>query len=216
MNETNIKELYDSITTAGGFTFFSRYRSVSITITHCTFINNSANRNDVNNTRPVLLKSNGHGGAVLIRLAGVENSKISISDSVFRNNLAEVDGAAIYMSLSEEINSNRIELMRNNFTSNIVEVASGGAVSINSFNISYNNTILVKDCDFKGNLGNAGGAFSIALYDSNINSTRSPDSVRFTDCSFVGNAAENEGTAVGLFSLVHVDQIGFPVVFDDW
>ena len=66
------------------------------------------------------------------------------------------------------------------------------------------------------NSGNAGGAFSIALYDSNINSSRNPDGVNFTECDFVDNVAKNEGTAVGLFSLVHVDQVGFPVGFENW
>ena len=89
-------------------------------------------------------------------------------------------------------------------------------MSINSFQISFNNTILVRNCDFVKNGGNAGGAFSIALYDSNINSSRNPDGVNFTDCDFIDNLAENEGTAVGLFSLVHVDQVGFPVGFQDW
>ena len=56
----------------------------------------------------------------------------------------------------------------------------------------------------------------MALYDSNISSSQNPDSVNFTDCNFVDNLARNEGTAVGLFSLVHVDQVGFPVGFDNW
>ena len=91
-----------------------------------------------------------------------------------------------------------------------------GAVSINSFRISYNNTILIEDCHFVGNVGNAGGAFSVALYDSDTSSYDSPDRMNFTNYSFIDNAADNEGTAVGLFSLVHVDQVGFPVSFEDW
>ena len=89
-------------------------------------------------------------------------------------------------------------------------------MSVNSFNFTYNNSIIVEDCEFMGNTGNAGGAFSVALYNSNLESTRLPDEVNFTRCGFYSNKAENEGTAVGLFSLVHVDQIGFPVSFTDW
>ena len=120
------------------------------------------------------------------------------------------------MTLSERVSASTMTLARNKFTYNIVEEASGGAVSINSFNISYNNIIKVDKCYFEGNAGNAGGAFSVALYDSDIDSSSNPDSVTFTDCQFVSNEAENEGTAVGLFSLVHVDQVGFPVGFEDW
>ena len=62
----------------------------------------------------------------------------------------------------------------------------------------------------------AGGAFSVALYDSNYNSAQYPDTVTFYDCKFIGNSAFREGTAVGLFSVIRVDQIGFPVYFVDW
>ncbi|CAI7990699.1 hypothetical protein GBAR_LOCUS524 [Geodia barretti] len=215
VNETSIEELYDSITTGGGFTFFTRGQPATIRIEKCSFVENSANRNDPNNTRPVLLKANGHGGAVLIRLANADGSEITIADSEFVNNKAQVDGGAIYMTLSESVSGSSIFIERSNFTGNTVEEASGGAVSINSFQISFNNTIIVRNCSFLGNSGNAGGAFSIALYDSDINSSRSPDGVNFTECDFVNNMAKNEGTAVGLFSLVHVDQVGFPVGFEN-
>ena len=116
VNETSIEELYDSITTGGGFTFFSRDQPVSIRIENCSFVNNSANRNDPNNSRPVLLKANGHGGGVLIRLANSEGSDITIVDSVFSGNRAQVDGGAIYMTISESVSGSSILLERNNFT----------------------------------------------------------------------------------------------------
>ena len=153
---------------------------------------------------------------MLIRLAGVENSTITITDCQFENNFAQVDGGAVYFSLSENVRWNTISILNTTFINNEVEIASGGAVSINSFSISYNNTIDVRDCYFELNLGNAGGAFSVALYDSNLESTQNPDAVNFENCTFLSNAATNEGTAVGLFSLVHVDQVGFPVSFTDW
>ncbi len=189
---------------------------MEILIQNCRFISNSANRNDPNNSRPVLLKQNGHGGAILIRLVATDNALVTISDCIFTNNTAQIDGGAIYIFLSSGASSNRFLLSNNAFTKNSVEQASGGAVSVNSFDFTFNNSILVEDCSFVGNDGNAGGAFSVALYDSNLNSTRLPDIVSFTRCRFIGNSAENEGTAVGLFSLVHVDQIGFPVSFIDW
>lgn len=214
--ETNIQDLYSAVSTSGGFTFFSQGQDVEIFIHNSHFISNSANRNDPNNSRPVLLKENGHGGAVLIRLSNTDNSKITISDCTFTNNSAQVDGGAIYIYLSEDTSSSSFVLRNNTFTGNGVEEASGGAVSVNSFSFTFNNSILVEDCSFTENRGSAGGAFSVALYDSNLDSTRYPDVLSFTRCAFIRNAAENEGTAVGLFSLVHVDQIGFPVSFTDW
>ena len=116
LNETTIADLYDSITTAGGFTFFSRDQPVSIRIEKCSFVRNSANRNDPNNTRPVLLKANGHGGAVLIRLANSQGSEVAIIDSEFRENRAQVDGGGIYVTLSEGVSGSTILLEGNNFT----------------------------------------------------------------------------------------------------
>ena len=216
-NETTVEALLRTITTGGALALFSRDTEfIKITITNCTFRSNSGNRNDVNNSRPVLLKSNGHGGAVLIRFVNVQNSTVMIENCSFENNFAEVDGGAVFISLSENVSSSLIVFRNNSFINNTVETASGGAISLNSFSITFNNTINIEDCDFISNSGNAGGAVSVALYDSNLNSTAFPDAVNFMRCNFTSNSAVNEGTAVGLFSLVHVDQVGFPVNFENW
>ena len=216
-NSTNITELYRAIITGGGITYYSNSGTVTkLEIRNCTFINNSANMNDVNNSRPVLLKTNGHGGAIIIRLSGSRNSNISITDTVFDNNYAEVDGGAIYFSFSDGATDNSVVLEGVHFTNNRVDQASGGAVSINSFSISYSTEVNVSNCDFMNNSGNAGGAFSAVLYDSDEDSAIQQDSINFANCRFINNSASNEGTAVGLFSLVHVDQVGYPVSFSDW
>lgn len=214
-NSTNITELYQAIITGGGITYYSN-ETAELYIRNCVFINNSANQNDVNNSRPVLLKTNGHGGAIIIRLAGSHNSTIVIVNTSFDNNHAEIDGGAIYFSFSERATNNSVVLEGINFTSNVVEQASGGAVSINSFSISYSTKVDVTNCNFVSNAANAGGAFSAVLYDSDEESATRQDSINFTNCQFINNNASNEGTAVGLFSLVHVDQVGYPVNFTDW
>lgn len=214
-NSTNITELYRAIITGGGITFYSN-ETVNLYIRNCIFMNNSANRNDENNSRPVLLKTNGHGGAIIIRLAGSSNSRINITDTVFNSNSAQVDGGAIYFSFSEMATNNRVLLEKISFTNNVVEEASGGAVSVNSFSISYSTIINVINCNFTSNTANAGGAFSAVLYDSDEESATQQDSIDFANCQFIKNSASNEGTAVGLFSLVHVDQVGYPVNFTNW
>lgn len=213
---TTITDTRAGVTTSGGVTIFTRDRSADVTILDCLFTSNAANRNPINNTRPVLLKSNGHGGAMFIRLIESSGSQVTIAGCTFEDNSAEVDGGAIYLSLSQYSNDNVLSFRNNAFLRNKVEIASGGAISISSFNFTYNNTIYIEDSRFEFNNGSAGGAFSMALYDSFINSTRFPDRIVFRNCSFLSNSASNEGTAVGLFSLVHVDQVGFPVHFQDW
>ena len=213
---TTITELFDSITTAGGFTYYNRNDSVDITIEDCKFINNSANVNDVSTSRPELLKANGHGGGVLIRLAQVTNSNIRITNSWFEGNEAEVDGGGIYFSFSENFSSNSIYLYNNTFVRNRVYESTGGAVSWNVFSFSFNNSFVVKDCIFAENCGTAGGAVGISLYDISVDSFLLPDSAEFVGCKFLRNRARHEGSAVGLFSLVHVEEFGFPVGFTNW
>ena len=214
--DIEIDELYNTVQTSGGITLFSQTDPTDMLIQNCRFINNQASRNAPNNTRPVLLKQNGHGGALLVRLSGTVGGKITIVDSHFESNFAEVDGGAIYISISDRASTNQFIFSNITFSDNRIEDASGGAVSLNSFNFTHNNSFHLSDCVFRSNRGSAGGAFSVALYDSDLLSTESPDSISFERCSFVDNAAVNEGTAVGLFSLVHVDQVGFPVSFEDW
>lgn len=213
---TILTGIYDVISTSGGLTIFSRDIPTDIVIENCTFSSNMANVNPPNNTRPVLLKANGHGGAILLRLVRSHESSMEIRGCTFEGNSAEVDGGAVYVSLSENASDNIITFVDSSFTSNSVTQASGGAISINSFNFTHSNTMLVERCNFTSNSGDSGGAVSVAFYNSNLNSTQSPDNLTLSESIFTGNRATNEGTAVGLFSLVHVDQIGFPVFFQDW
>lgn len=213
---TTLGGLSAVVSTGGALTVLAQNQPISVVIQNCTFSSNVANVNQPNNTRPVLLKVNGHGGAILIRLIGSCDSHVEISGCVFERNSAEVDGGGLYLSLSEFASGNYITLQDTNFTSNVVMEASGGAVSINSFNITFNNTILIQRCHFTSNNGDSGGAVGVALYNSNVNSTRFPDVLAFKNSHFTGNGASNEGTAVGLFSLVHVDQVGFPIYFENW
>ena len=213
-NSTNIT-VYGTIITGGGITYYSN-DTAELQIVNCTFRNNSANINDENNTRPVLLKTYGHGGAIIVQLSSSNDSNIVIRDTIFDNNVAQIDGGAIYFSFSEMATDNSVVLENINFINNIVDEASGGAVSVNSFGIFYSTIVTVTNCNFTNNTANAGGAFSAVLYDSDEKSATFQNSISFTDCSFVDNSASNEGTAVGLFSLVHVDQVGYPVNFTNW
>jgi hypothetical protein len=213
---TTLIGLSNVISSGGALTLLAQGQPIEVSIQNCTFSSNMANWNAPNDTRPVLLKANGHGGAVLMRLVGSHDSHVEISGCVFDGNSAQVDGGGLYISMSEESSENSITVRDTNFTSNAVMEASGGAVSITSFNITFNNSLSVQRCTFYNNSGDSGGAVGVALYNSNLNSTQSLDNLTFSGCHFTENQARNEGTAVGLFSLVHVDQVGFPVYFQDW
>lgn len=213
---TTVSRLFNSITTAGGFTYFSQNASVSITVDRCSFVGNKANTNSPSDTRPELLKANGHGGAVLIRLAGITKGVINITNSLFHSNEAEIDGGGIFFSLSENFSSNSVYLYNNTFINNTVLKSSGGAISWVVFSYSFDNSLVVENCNFINNSGNAGGAVGLLLHGTSLDSFLLPDSAHFIDCLFYNNVGSIEGTAVGLFALVHVEEFGFPVEFTDW
>ena len=213
---TIVSQLFNSITTSGGFTYYNLNGNVSIRIDHCQFIGNRANVNRASDTRPMLLKANGHGGAVAIRLAGIGNGVISVTNSLFDSNEAEVDGGGIYFSLSDGFSSNSVHLCNNTFTSNRVLESSGGAISWIVFSYSFNNSLIVEDCIFTNNSGNAGGAVSISLHGTSLDSFLLPDKAHFIHSLFSSNVGKIEGSAVGLFALLHVEEFGFPVEFTDW
>ena len=212
---TTISDVIGSIITAGGFTYYNRdSENVSIIIDQCKFINNKANTNDGPTIRPLLLKGNGHGGAIIIRLLGVSEADIQITNSLFDGNEAEVNGGGIYFSTSENFYSSNVYLYNNTFIHNRAYSSSGGAISWNTFSSSFNNSLVVNDCRFVSNQGSAGGAVSIGLHTTSFQLI--PDRASFSDCLFYNNKANVEGTAVGLFALVRVEEFGFPVEFTNW
>lgn len=120
------------------------------------------------------------------------------------------------MSFSDNTNSNYIHMLDSHFSGNTVRLGSGGAVSLKSYQSSFNNTIMIEDSSFESNTADSGGAVSLALYSSSENVIVEKNQLFFNNCSFQRNAATSEGTAVGLFCLAHVDVIGFPVSFSGW
>ena len=95
---------------------------------------------------------------MIIKLVGTQNSTIAIENNVFISNCAELDGGAIYIALSDNASANTIIMSNNTFVNNRVLTASGGAVSVTSYFISYNNSIMVNSCTFTNNSGNSGNS----------------------------------------------------------
>ena len=61
----------------GAITVFSNL-TMNLEIDNCTFSNNSANDNAIDDRRPPLLQLDGHGGAMYIRLDGASGSNVLI------------------------------------------------------------------------------------------------------------------------------------------
>ena len=188
--------------------------SLNLVIENCTFSNNKANDRAIDDRRPPLLQLDGHGGAVFIRLNGTNGSSVHFRNSTFKWNIARIQGGAIYVSASNQAANSNFVVEDCTFTNNSAETKAGGALAIMLFRATLNNTLMINGSTFRGNSAVAGGAVAVIQYD--IHSTEYPDVVVFEDCLFELNTAEWEGSAVGLFSLVHSELEPFPARFTNW
>ena len=188
--------------------------TLNLVIENCTFSDNKASDRAIDDRRPPLLQLDGHGGAVFIRLNGTNGSSVYFKTSTFKWNIARIQGGAIYVSVSSQAANNNFVVEDCTFTNNYAETKAGGALAIVLFNATLNNTFVIRGSTFRGNSAVGGGAVAVIHYD--IHSTEYPDVVVFENCLFELNTAEREGSAVGLFSLLHTDLEPFPASFISW
>ena len=202
---------------SGGISMYSK-ESISLEVYNCTFVNNSGNINLPYVQRPLQLKSGGHGGAIYLRLALSEMSKVSIHNSKFDSNFAEIDGGAILFSLSGARN-NTFSIRKCKFTNNSALVTSGGALAIKLSNGTENNVFSVESCNFSHNRAVGGGALSVVVNDyhsGEVGVDQSADEIVLRNSVFVGNSAMREGSALGLFSFFHSGKFPHEVIMEDW
>ena len=218
-NDTSyVEELNHWQIPSGGISMSSRRVSISLEVDNCTFVNNSANHNLPSVERHVRLKPGGHGGAIYLQLSEVNFSNVSIHDSIFDSNSAEVDGGAIGFSLTGIMNT--FSVCRCNFANNNALNTSGGALAIELSGITEKNSFTVEGCTFVENSAVGGGALSLVVYD--VYSGRKEqvetldDKIVLSNNSFVDNRAVWEGSALGLFSFYPSGKFPYEVEIQDW
>ncbi len=208
MDELNI------LCAPGGALSVYSSNTINLLIENCTFSNNKASDRAIDDRRPPLLQLDGHGGAVFIRLNGTNGSSVHFRNSTFKWNIARIQGGAIYVSASNQAANSNFVVEDCTFTNNSAETKAGGALAIVLFDTTLNNTFMIRSSTFKGNSAVGGGAVAVILY--NLYTTEYQDVVVFVNCLFELNTAEREGSAVGLFSLLHTDLEPFPASFIGW
>ena len=214
-NSINLNDLnyLSSYSPGGAVTVFSNI-PMNLEIDNCTFSNNSANDNAIDDRRPPLLQLDGHGGAMYIRLDGASGSNVLIRNSRFDSNHAQIQGGAVYMRISSETANGSFTVEDCTFTDNTAETRAGGALAIVLFNETLSNTFVIRGSTFRGNSAVGGGAVAVIQYD--IHLIEFPDVVVFENCLFELNTAEREGSAVGMFALLHTDLQPCPARFINW
>ena len=215
---TSADELNQLGIPSGGISMYSN-ESISLEVDGCTFVNNSGNINIPYVQRPVRLKPGGHGGAIHLWLPQVNLSNVSIHNSNFVSNFAEINGGAITVRLNRA-KENVFRISRCNFTHNNASVTSGGALAIELSNGTENNLFTVEGCTFKENHAVGGGALSVVMYEYHSDRKRqdekSADKILLSNNSFVANHAAWEGSALGLFSYFPSGLFPYEVEIQDW
>lgn len=208
----------DNRTTSGGISLFMEAATTNLLVENCSFVENAA-RND---SAVILARKsgrNGNGGAVNLRLLDTWNSTVCIRRTMFRNNTAEAHAGALAISLAGTATRNKFVVSESIFEGNkcLVDKCTGGAVGINLYSTTRYNTFSFHDCNFTENQATSSGAIVLATSASAVQTQGGlSDVLRLRNCWFVRNRAFFEGTALGVFSIAHTNQIGIPVDICDW
>lgn len=221
LTSSNALFFRNNVTATGGISVFSENHTQNVVVLNCHFDNNFARNNTENNSVPSQLKQFGHGGGLSLRLVNSSDGLVCVANSSFINNIAEVGGGAISVTTVES-HRNNITCSHVTFNKSLcfIDKCTGGAVKVDLFAPGKQNRINFFGCNFSNNsaLNGSGGAISIASSDKGF-SEDGRDAyklVTIDSCSFKGNTAKFEGTAVGLFSLGRVNQAGFRIFMKDW
>ena len=203
----------------GGFGFFTN-TSVSLLMEGCHFINNYGSPPPKQTHRPPDLELNGHGGAIYLRLDRATDSNIIIRDTIIDSNTAFADGGGVYIKITNDATNNSILFENCEFYNNSVERASGGAISVNILSVAGENQFEVRNSIFERNFAFGGAAIGLVFYHfmTNLESVflERSDVFKLKNCTFIRNSAQVEGSAMGLFSFLHGDEIAFEVQMEDW
>ena len=211
----------DNVTSTGGISVYNENQTQGVLILNCHFDNNIARNNTEIDSIPNQLKRFGRGGGLSVRFVNSNDGFVYVVNSTFSNNMAEVGGGAVSLTIAES-NGNNITFLNVTFDKNgcFIDKCTGGAVKADLFAPAKQNRVNFFTCNFSNNSAapGSGGAVSIASSDKGFNEagTDAYKIVTMDSCNFKGNVAKFEGTAVGFFSLGRVNQAGFRILLKNW
>jgi len=193
--------------------------TVNVTVTDCSFTNNSATPYShlLASLHDALSRGNfsGRGGGLSIPVNITGEFNFTVNNSVFVNNSAKVLGGGIYVYISN-ITSNQTYVFGNNVFRMNSAVFGGGLCFVSDVrsltNFHQNNSLY--NCTFTNNTANriGGGVFLIPSFHG------FGTYVRFERCGFHSNSAMYHGGAIKVISDNHYGnrQNQIPVEFVQW
>ncbi|XP_019857680.1 PREDICTED: uncharacterized protein LOC109585980 [Amphimedon queenslandica] len=203
--------------TAGAISLYADDQPFKLLVSGSTFNRNSVSGVHNNDTNiPNTLLQHGHGGAMYVRLVGTSNAEICIENSNFTANSAQVNGGAFQFSAAERSSQNEITIINSNFIDNncTSDSCTGGAISIDYFQDSVSNSFIIIDSLFMDNRAGAGGAL-VLLTSVNSVSHEFSEHLVFRGCKFIHNFAQQDGSALSVFSVTPISSFPLPLAIQD-
>ena len=164
-----------------------------------TFFSNRARPNFASSPAPQRLQPLGRGGAISLRVINSAGSNLCIKDSNFTNNTAETSAGAITYSVSGFTTNTSLTFEGCTFDGNRcdLERCIGGAIAFQTGILKIDGAtifIAILNSVMRNNSAGAGAGFNGFSGQSNV-------LYDFENCTFEGNTAEDDGTAVSILSI---------------
>ena len=169
------------------------------TISNCKFVRNAVHANkdllvNISSSWGTRQSIGSGGGAYMIFRQHTSNIRMSISNSIFRDNYAQLYGGGLKLQFYDYVHDNRVTLVQTHFTNNSVsnDTMGGGLEFAFTFHNGINtyprnNSVNVVSCVFKENLATHGGGVNI--FSSEVPKYDEESAIYFSDCNWTNNTA---------------------------
>ena len=199
---------------SGGYDIRAYQGSEEILVLRNEFIGNTAVPDFNDSTIPDSIRPFGRGGAMSIGLLGATDCHVCIKDSVIRGNHARLAAGGVSLYLTDGATRNSMTIVNSIVEDNScgsVECVGGGLyfTSDGQVNDITTNAMFVYDTAFVNNSAGTGGGFLGVLYSSDSNYV-------FSNCTFVGNKARFDGSALVILSMASIARGGNHLYCFSW
>ena len=199
---------------AGGVSLSLERDVANVLFLRNTFSGNKARPNFASSPAPMRLQPLGRGGAIALRVISSIGSNMCIKDTTFINNTAEVSAGAITYSVTGFTTNSTLTIDGCTFDGNKCELEQciGGAMAFQTGIVHIDggtHYISVLNSVMRNNKAGVGAGFSGF-------SGKSAQMYHFENCTFEGNTAESDSTAVSILSLGLTTAMGSTFRCTNW
>ena len=199
---------------SGGFEVRTDRASDEVLVLRSRFIGNTAVPDFSDSTIPASIRPLGRGGAMTIGMLGATGCHVCIKDTVVRGNRARLAAGGVSLYVANGATKNSMTIVNSVIEDNSCESEEcfGGGVYFSSdgrVNDFTTNSMFVYDTTFVNNSAGTGGGFLGVLYSSESGYV-------FSNCSFVGNKARFDGSALVALSMASIARGGNKLYCFNW